>query len=226
MALSRYRRRCEIFEESPQRLFLPSLILPLVRRLWEQINNIENPHIMSKYKEYVILCVCFLRLLDTLDRPRYVDSEDWVKESLIGLATSFHVQLAKYGAVKKGIPLEGTRLRELHLIWNWKIGRRSDFSSMMTNIAAHENESVRIGRRSSEACHVANSMAGCVEKEERAISEKVHRTESAKEGGFVAGKVYFSHTPAPDNSLELVCPRCLLETRIEEGYSSLKVSLW
>jgi hypothetical protein len=55
----------------------------------------------------------------------------------------------------------------------------TNFSSVMTEIATHEDEGVRITGCAGEAGEMSNIVARCIEKVERTISEKVICSKSA-----------------------------------------------
>ena len=50
---------------------------------------------------------------------------------------------------------------------------------MVADVAAHEDEGVRLGRRAREAADVADRVAGCVEDVEGAVAEEVVGAEVA-----------------------------------------------
>lgn len=178
---TRNNGRCQIRQEVPECLLLPTLLLPLVSRMREEVNHPVDSPIVRKYEENITLGIRNLRFLDRLYRLSQINCKDRVKEGLIWLATSLHIQrLEKHAAGANGSArLDGVWQMELYLGRDWEIRRGTYLCAVVADVGTHEYKGVWVGCRSRKAAEVTNVVARYIEKVKGAISKEVIGSEAA-----------------------------------------------
>jgi hypothetical protein len=163
-------------------LLFPALRLPLVRRLWEKVDNPYDSRVVCKGKEYVALRVRLLRLGDRLDRVSHVNNKHRVKECLIGLAAALDVELAELRSRRTGRDASRPNMvgqEKVHFVGNGKVWRGTKLAAVVDRVGAQEDERVWVAGCADEAVHMTPVMAWGVEKIERAVAKVVDSTESS-----------------------------------------------
>jgi len=162
---------------------------------------------MRDNEPHVRICIRRLRLDYRLLHQREVLTQDRIEEGLVGFSVAFDVQVLEFlggycggagdsSSVGMSVSMGMVRIGDgdLHVGGNGLVRRGADVTRVVAEVAAEEDEGVRVGRGAREAGDVARGVAGSVEEVEGAVGEEVVGAEGAgaeggDEGDFAEGAV-------------------------------------
>lgn len=188
-------------QKLPQSFLLPSFLFPLVCWLREELNRPLDCRIVSKDAEDVALRVRHLRVLDGLNSLCHIDSKTGVEEGLIWLATTLNIDLVELCSSRTDRDSRSDRFwqRELDTIRDGQGRCRTKRSTMMADVASHEDKRVWVRRCAGKACQVADVVARRVQEIETTISEEVVCPKFADcKGCALIREVYLTHRSASE----------------------------
>ena len=169
----RLRLRLEVGQKPPATLLLPSLLLPIIRRVGKEFNNIMQTRIVRNNDEDVLVSIPRSQLIDTALRLSIVDMNALFLQSIEGLRRrATRMQLLEDVSWTER---RGRRERRFERVWTDLLGKRQVFcwsklASVVRDVPAEEHELWWVALGSRERGEVLCGMARSGEEVKTAIA--------------------------------------------------------